>query len=309
MALPPSNAPAHDFAGRSLKPVLESLVAYLNLTKPRLLPMVLFTALPVLGLLPGGWPTPFFSILVILGVALAAASANTFNAYIERDSDARMERTRGRPLPAGEVAPIAALGLGWFLGISATVLLGILGGVVAAGITVASILFYVFVYTVWLKPRTAWNTVVGAAAGAVAPVLAQAAATGTVGALGLTLFAIVFFWQPPHVWAIALYRKPEYEAAGVMMLPTAIGSEATRRWMVAWTVGLFPVSLLPLLLGFVGPVYGVVAFAANAVFLASAVHVFRRRSDDAARLMFRVSLAYLFVVFLAINLEVVLRSL
>ncbi|MED5262552.1 MAG: heme o synthase [Myxococcota bacterium] len=309
MALPPSNAPAHDFAGRSLKPAVESLVAYLNLTKPRLLPMVLFTALPVLGLLPGGWPAPFFSILVIVGVALAAASANTFNAYIERESDARMERTRGRPLPAGEVSPIAALGLGWLLGISATVLLGLLGGFMAAAIAVASILFYVFVYTVWLKPRTAWNTVVGAAAGAVAPVLAQAAATGTVGALGLTLFAIVFFWQPPHVWAIALYRKPEYEAAGVMMLPTAIGSEATRRWMVAWTIGLFPVSLLPLFLGFVGPVYGVVAFAANAVFLASAVHVYRRRSDDAARLMFRVSLAYLFVVFLAINLEVVLRSL
>lgn len=270
--------------------------------------MVLFTALPVLGFLPGGWPTPVFSGLVILGVAFAAASANTFNAYIERDMDALMERTRGRPLPAGEVAPIAAQGLGWFLGGTATILLWFLGGTVAAGLAVASILFYVFVYTLWLKPRTAWNTVVGAAAGAAAPVIADAAATGSVGEVGLALFAIVFFWQPPHVWAIALYRKSEYEAAGVRMLPSSIGDEATRRWMVVWTLGLFPVSLLPFLLGFAGPFYAVSAMAATMAFLASAIHVFRRRSDDAARLMFRVSLAYLFVIFLAINLEVVFRT-
>jgi len=271
--------------------------------------MVLFTALPAIGLAPGGWPAPGVTLLVVLGVAMAAASANTFNAYLERDADARMERTRGRPLPAGEVAPAAALGLGWILGVVATLLIGALGGWVAAGLCVASILFYVFVYTIWLKPRTAWNTVVGAVAGASAPILADAAVTGSVGAVGLSLFAIVFFWQPPHVWAIALYRKPEYEAAGIVMLPSVIGDEATRRRIVAWTLLLIPVSLAPFALGFMGPVYAAVALLADAAFLVSAVHVFRRRTDEAARIMFRVSLAYLFAVFVAMNLELILRSL
>lgn len=293
----------------SLQPGLESARAYLNLTKPRLLPMVLFTGLPVLGLSLGGWPSVGFVVLALLAIALTAASANTLNAYVERDMDARMERTRKRPLPAGEVQPRAALWFGLGLGALGTLLLAVLGGVFAAGLGVASILFYVFVYTIWLKPRTAWNTVVGAAAGASAPLLADAVVRGSVGEVGLSLFAIVFFWQPPHVWAIALYRKADYDAAGVVMLPRVIGDDATRNRMLGWTLALIPVSLVPVFFGWLGAFYAVVALLANAAFVASALRTRSRRTDDSARQMFRVSLAYLFALFLAMNVEVVLRGL
>ena len=177
---------------------------YADLTKPRLLPLVLLTGLPVLGMSAEGWPPAAFIGGLLLGIALAAAAANTLNAYLEREKDALMERTRGRPVPAGLIAPRDALVFGLALSVLATALLYNVGGVEAAGLGVASILFYVFVYTLWLKPRSAWNTVIGGAAGAVAPLIADAAVDGRVGPAGLALFAIIFFWQPPHVWAIAI---------------------------------------------------------------------------------------------------------
>ena len=283
---------------------LAALRSYADLTKPRLLPMVLFTGLPVFGMAAGGWPSAGFALLTLLGIALAAASANTLNAYIERDIDAKMERTRARPLPAGLVSPQAALGFGLVLGVASCALLYAVGGRAAAGLGVASILFYVFVYTVWLKPRSAWNAVIGGAAGAVAPLIADVAVNGSVGPAGLCLFAIVFFWQPPHVWAIALYRRADYEAAGIPMLPSVIGDQPTR-WRVLWyTLGLVPVTLAPVALGLLGEVYLAVALGMNAWFVWSAVQLLRERSDGAARRMFLVSLAYLFSLFLAMNIEV-----
>ena len=218
---------------------------YVDLTKPRLLPLVLFTGLPVLGLASGGWPPLWFVLLTLLGIALAAASANALNAYVERELDGRMERTRGRPLPSGKLTPQSALIFGWSLGIASTVLLWTVAGPATAGVAVASILYYVFVYTIWLKPRSAWNAVVGGAAGAAAPLIADVAVNGHLGMPGLLLFAIVFFWQPPHVWAIALYRKADYQAANIPMLPNVIGDERTRRWVLLCTLGLVPVTLAP----------------------------------------------------------------
>jgi protoheme IX farnesyltransferase len=276
-----------------------------DLTKPRLLPMVLFTGLPVFGMAAGGWPSLGFATLTLLGIALAAASANTLNAYLERDVDARMERTRERPLPAGRIAPRAALAFGLALAVASTGLLYGVAGAPAAGLGVASILFYVFVYTIWLKPRSAWNAVIGGAAGAAAPLIADAAVNGSVGPVGLTLFAIVFFWQPPHVWAIALYRKADYEAAGIPMLPSVIGDQPTRWRMLWYTLGLVPVTLLPVALGLLGEVYLAVALGMNAWFVASVVRLIRERSDDAARRTFHVSLAYLFSLFLAMNVELI----
>jgi len=284
-----------------------ALRTWADLTKPRLLPMVLFTGLPVFGLAAGGWPGTGFALLTLLGIALAAASANTLNAYIERDVDARMERTRKRPLPMGLISPRAALRFGLALGVASTALLGLVGGRVAAGLGVASILFYVFVYTVWLKPRSAWNAVIGGAAGAAAPIIADAAVNGRVGVAGLALFAIVFFWQPPHVWAIALYRKRDYEAAGIPMLPSVIGDQPTRRRMLAYTLGLVPVTLAPVALGLLGPLYFAVALGMNAWFVASVVRLLRERDDVAARRVFHVSLAYLFSLFLAMNVELLLK--
>lgn len=283
--------------------VLTTARNYLDLTKPRLLPMVLFTGLPVLGMAAGGWPSPLWSAFVLLGIGLAAASANTLNAYIERDIDARMERTRSRPLPAGLIEPRAALVFGIGLAIASTLLLYLVGGMPAAGVGVASILFYVFVYTVWLKPRSIWNAVIGGAAGAAAPLMADAAVNGTIGPAGWTLFAIVFFWQPPHVWAIALYRKDDYRAAGIPMPPSVIGDEATRRRVVAYTAGLLPVTLAPWLLGLMGPIYVAIACPMGLWFLYRSVRLFRERTDEAARGVFRVSLVFLAAVFLAMLLD------
>jgi protoheme IX farnesyltransferase len=276
---------------------------YVDLTKPRLLPLVLFTGLPVMGMTAAGWPPLSFAILTLIGIALAAASANTLNAYVERDLDGLMERTAGRPLPSGRLTPRSALIFGWLLGIAAMLLLWAIAGVATAGVAIASILYYVFVYTVWLKPRSAWNTVVGGAAGAAAPLIADVAVNGSIGAPGLLLFAIVFFWQPPHVWAITLYRKADYAAAGIPMLPNVIGDEGTRRWMLICTVGLVPVTVAPGFLGLLGPIYMTVAVCMNVWFLSAAILLAHRRTDDAARHMFHVSLLYLFSLCLAMLID------
>ena len=280
---------------------LATLWTYADLTKPRLLPLVLFTGLPIFWMAADDSPSPAFIGLTLLGICLAAAAANTFDAYLERDQDARMERTRGRPLPSGRIAPHSALRFGLALCLVSTALLWSVVGV-------ASILFYVFIYTIWLKPRSAWNAVVGGAAGAAAPLIADVAVNGHVGRAGLALFAIVFFWQPPHVWAIALYRKADYLAAGVPMLPNVIGDQPTRWRMLWYTLGLIRVSLAPVALGLLGSVYLAVALGMNVWFIWTAVRVLRERSDRAARRMFRVSLTYLFSLFLAMNVELIVAG-
>jgi len=281
---------------------------YLGLTKPRILILVIFTGLPVLWMAAGGAPSPWISAAILGGTALAAAAANTLNCYIERDRDKLMERTRNRPLPAAEVRPLSALLFGLVLAGLATAILYVAGGALAAGLGVASILFYVFVYTVWLKPRSSWNAVVGGAAGAAAPLIADAAVNGHVGPAGWLLFLIIFFWQPPHVWAIALFRKDDYAKAGIPMLPNVIGDEATRWRMLWYTLALVPVTLAPLPLGLLGPVYGAAAVGLGAWFVWHAVRVLRERDDAAARRMFHVSLLYLFALFGAMLIDLALRA-
>jgi protoheme IX farnesyltransferase len=285
----------------------ETIRNYAELTKPRLLPLVLMTGLPVLGMAAAGPPSFALGALVLFGIGLAAASANTLNAYLERDQDALMERTKDRPLPAGRIAPAAALRFGLALAVVSTALLYAVSGTPAALLGVASIAFYVFVYTLWAKPRSAWNAVIGGAAGAAAPLIADAAVNGHLTAAGLTLFAIVFFWQPPHVWAITLYRKSDYAAAGVPTMPGTVGDEKTRDRIVWYTLGLVPVTLAPVALGLLGPIYFAVALGMNVWFVASVVRLRRERTDDAARRAFRVSLAYLFSLFVAMNVELLVR--
>jgi protoheme IX farnesyltransferase len=251
----------------------------------------------------GGWPEPGFMALTLLGIAMAAGAANTFNCYIERDLDALMERTAQRPLPAQAISPPAALAFGLTLSVLSTALLQAIAGPVAAALGVASILFYVFVYTVWLKPRSSWNAVIGGAAGAAAPLIADAAVNGTVGTAGWLLFAIIFFWQPPHVWAIALFRKEDYARAGIPMLPNVIGDEPTRRRMLLYALALVPFTLAPTPLGLLGNFYLACAVALDAWFLWHVVRVMRERTDEAARRTFHVSLAYLFALFLAMLVD------
>jgi protoheme IX farnesyltransferase len=291
---------------RSAALPLGGLRDYAALTKPGILLLVLFTGLPALVMAQGGWPTPGFAAATLLGIALAAAAANTFNCYLERDRDALMARTRARPLPAARLAPARALGFGFALALLSTALLWRVANPVAAGLGVASILFYVFVYTLWLKPRTPWNAVIGGAAGAAAPLIADAAVDGRVGPAGWLLFAIVFVWQPAHVWAIALYRKRDYAAAGIPMLPNVIGDEATRRRMLAYAVALVPVTLSPVALGLLGPLYALAALGLGVWFAWQAVRVLRERSDAAARRMFHASLIYLFALLAAMLADLAL---
>ncbi len=279
---------------------------YVGLTKPAILLLVIFTGLPVLWMAAGPAPGPWLSLAILAGTALAAGAANTLNCYIERDRDALMERTRKRPLPSAQLRPHQALAFGVILGLVSTAILWIAGGALTAALGVASILFYVFVYTVWLKPRSAWNAVVGGAAGAAAPLIADAAVHGHVGPAGWLLFGIIFLWQPPHVWAIALFRKRDYARAGIPMLPNVIGDQPTRWRMLWYTLALVPVTLAPLPLGLLGPLYGVAAAALDGWFVWHGVRVLRERSEAAARRMFHVSLLYLFALFGAMLLDLAL---
>ncbi len=282
-------------------------VSYLALTKPRILPLVIFTALPVMGMAAGGWPALPSLLLILLGIAVAAAAANTLNMYVERDRDALMERTRTRPLPAASLGARSALVFGLVLSVASTGLLWLAGGLPAAALGVASILFYVFVYTIWLKPRSVYNAVIGGAAGAAAPLIADAAVNGSVGLPGLLLFGIVFLWQPPHVWAIALYRAEDYAAAGIPMMPAAVGPERTRWRMLWYTLGLVVITLLPIPLGLLGSLYGVAALVLNTWFVWVGVRLIRERSDGAARRVFFTSLAYLFLLYFAMIADLLVR--
>jgi protoheme IX farnesyltransferase len=207
--------------------------AYLQLTKPRLLPLVLFTGLPALLMAEVEALSPGLALATLGGTALVAGAANALNSYLERDRDALMTRTESRPLPAGALSPRRALVFGIVLALVGTGSLWHFSGAHSALIALAAIFFYVFVYTLWLKPRSRWAILAGGVSGAITPLIADAAVDGRVGAVGWLLFAIVFTWQPPHFYAIALYRKREYERAGYRMLPSRIGDEATRRRIAA----------------------------------------------------------------------------
>jgi protoheme IX farnesyltransferase len=280
--------------------------AYLQLTKPRLLPLVLFTGLPALLMAEAQALSPGLVIATLGGTALVAGAANALNSYLERDRDALMTRTESRPLPAGALSPGRALAFGVLLAFAGTGSLWHFCGANAALIALAAIFFYVFVYTLWLKPRSRWAILAGGVSGAITPLIADAAVDGRVGAVGWLLFAIIFCWQPPHFYAIALYRKREYERAGYRMLPSRIGDEATRRRIeatrrriVAWVAtAVIPASLLTAALTPVGAVYAIAALALGGWFLIEALALLRRRTPLAARRFFWVSLAYLASLFL-----------
>jgi protoheme IX farnesyltransferase len=305
-----SAAPAHAAASEAAAPRSRAgaLAALLALAKPRLLPLVLFTGLPALALDAGGLPPLGRCLGILLGIAGAAAAANAFNMVLERERDALMERTRLRPLPAGALRPSAAVAFGSALAALSTAALAAFGSPLGAGLGAASIVYYVLVYTVWAKPRTAWNAVVGAPAGAAAPLLADAAADGRLGAAGLLLFAIVVVWQPPHVWAIALYRGREYAAAGIPMLPARIGEARARRHVLGWSAALAAVSLAPSVLGLLGPLYLAAALALGAGFAWAAWRLVREASDAAARRVFVVSLVYLALLFAAMLADLALAG-
>ncbi len=276
---------------------VDTLRLYYEMTRPRVLALVLFTGLPALALGQSAWPGMAVATWVLVGTALSGASCSVLNAWIERDIDARMARTEDRPLPAAAVAPGHALGLGLGLGAVSTLLLWWCGGPIAAAVGLGSILFYVFVYTLWLKRTTPQNIVIGGAAGATAPLIVDAAMDGSLGLAGLILFLIVFLWTPPHFWAIALFRKEEYRNAGLPMMPLVVGDQGTRWRMLGYTLLLLPVTLWPVALGYLGPIYATAAVAVGAWFTWWNVRVLRERDHAVDRGMFRASIVHLTVLF------------
>ncbi len=284
---------------------------WLALLKPRVLTLVVFTGLVGLLVAPGHLH-PVLGFVAVLCITVAAGACGAINMWFDRDIDAVMRRTRNRPLPAGRIAPPAALGFGVVLAVGSVLLMWLATNTAAACVLALSVLFYVFVYTVWLKRRTPQNIVIGGAAGAFPPVIGWAAVTGSVDVVPLLLFAIVFFWTPPHFWSLALWAHDDYERAGVPMLPVVAGPRETRRQILLYTVLLVPLSLAPCAVGFAGPIYGVTAAALGAVFLWKSIGVLRDRQDargvslnrDApAKSAFKFSIYYLFALFGALAVD------
>jgi protoheme IX farnesyltransferase len=280
---------------------------FVALTKPRVMTLVVFTGW--VGMVAARTPVPLaIGFTIILCVAVAAGAAAALNQWYEADIDALMKRTRNRPLPAGRMAPESALHFGVGLGSFAVLLLGFATNWLAAAVLLASILFYVLVYTVWLKRRTPQNIVIGGAAGAFPPLIGWVAATGHFDALPLLLFGLIFLWTPPHFWSLALYVETDYAAAGVPMLPVVAGERTTRQQIMFYTVMMSTAAIAPFALHYTGLIYGVAAIACSALFciLAGQVCLRRKMVEDpmiAEKRLFLYSIIYLFALFGALALD------
>src|SRR5205823_7280069 len=235
--------------------------------------------------------------IAVLCIAIGAGAAGAINMWYDRDIDAVMRRTASRPLPAGRMMPGEALGFGVVLAIGAVLMMGLAVNTVAAELLALTIAFYVFVYTIWLKRRTPQNIVIGGAAGAFPPMIGWAAVTGDIGWGAIALFAIIFFWTPPHFWALSLYKTGDYRAAGVPMLPVVAGPRQTKQQMVLYTLLLWPATAAPWFLGVASGLYAVGAVLLNGAFTGAAIRVWRDSSERSARRMFTLSLLYLFLIF------------
>jgi protoheme IX farnesyltransferase len=244
---------------------------------------------------------------VIFGAALIGAGCGALNASWERDRDRRMARTENRPLPAGRLTLREAVIFGFAISALGVAVLFAAGGWLPAAIGVLTLVHYLLIYTIWLKPRTPQNIVIGGAAGAASPLIADAAIDGRLGLWGFVLFLIVFVWTPPHFWAIALYRKREYAAAGFPMLPNVLGDRATRRHMLAYAIGLIPVALIPWFGGELSFVYAWTAAIAGAGFIVSIARSMHAESPKWDRRVFRVSIFFLFAIFAEMLVELALR--
>jgi protoheme IX farnesyltransferase len=279
------------------EPSIAGVGDYIALLKPRVMSLVVFTAFVGLMLAPGHIH-PVIAFTALLCIAVGAGAAGALNMWYDADIDGRMERTAARPIPAGRLTPGDALGFGLTLAGFAVAVLGLLVNVVAATLLALTIAFYVLVYTMWLKRATPQNIVIGGAAGALPPMIGWAAVTGGVSLEPFVLFLIIFFWTPPHFWALSLYRAQDYARAGIPMLPVVAGEAETRRQILLYSLLLAPLGVAPWLLGYAGALYGAVAAAGGAVMIVLAVRVLRERTGyAAAKQLFAVSILYLFLLF------------
>lgn len=285
---------------------------YLALLKPRVMSLVIFTALVGMAMAPGHFH-PVLAITSLLCIAVGAGASGALNMALEGDIDSKMSRTANRPLPRGRITRPEAMAFGMTLAFFSVMTLGILVNWIAGALLAFTIFFYVVIYTMGLKRWTAQNIVIGGAAGALPPVVAWAAVTGTVDVEPLLLFAIIFFWTPPHFWALALFRSDDYARAGVPMLPNVAGPDATRLQILLYTIVLIAVAAAPWALGYFDVVYGIVSLILGAGMLVLAINVYMRRERSqslrATRKLFAFSILYLFALFATLLAEVVYRAL
>ncbi|HEU4368719.1 MAG TPA: heme o synthase [Methylomirabilota bacterium] len=275
--------------------VRQVLADYITLTKPRVQLLLLLTTVTTMYV--AGDPSMSLVALTVLGGSLSAGGAAAVNHYWDRDIDAQMARTATRPVPAGRVSPRAALIYGLVLGALSFLLLATTVNLLSAFLALAGFLGYVFVYTIWLKRTTPQNIVIGGAAGAVPPLVGWAAVTGGLDPAALYLFAIVFYWTPPHFWALSLLMKDEYARVGVPMMPVVHGETETRRQIVLYTTLLVVLTMLPVVFGFFGAIYAAAALALGGVFLVLSVRLQRRADRRSALRTYLYSLAYLALLF------------
>jgi protoheme IX farnesyltransferase len=297
---PATAADANDEAPR--QPTL--LADLITLTKPRIISLLLITTVAPMFITPAGLPSAGLVFWVILGGYLMAGGANAINMWFDRDIDMKMGRTRLRPIPAGRIRPAAGLAFGIALGLAAFALLWYQVNQLSASIALAGLLFYVFVYTIWLKRSSPQNIVIGGAAGAFPPLVGWTAMTGQLDLAAIYLFAIIFYWTPPHFWALALIKQREYAKAGVPMLPVVRGESRTKFEMLAYTLILLPLTIMPALFGALGAFYGVAALLLGARLLWYCIRLLRERSSSpVAWQMYRYSLLYLALLFVAMGVD------
>lgn len=283
--------------------VHESTVSdYIALLKPRVMTLVVFSGFVGLFLAPGALH-PFIALIAILCIALGSGAAGAINMWYDRDIDAVMKRTRNRPLPTGRVTPENALQFGVVLSSCSVFIMMVAVNLMAAVLLASAILFYVFIYTMWLKRSTPQNIVIGGAAGAFPPMIGWAAVTGGISLESFLLFMIVFMWTPPHFWALSLYRSEDYAKAGVPMYPVIHGDHATKKQMLIYTVLLIATTLLPVIFHMAGAIYGSAALVLGLRFLYYAIAVYRDKANQLAPKMFGFSILYLFLVLGALIID------
>ncbi len=277
--------------------------AYVRLTKPRVIELLLVTTVPAMILAAGRFPSLTLVGSVLLGGAMAAGGANTINCWIERDRDQVMRRTHGRPLPSGEIDPVNALVFGLALEAVAFAWLWATVNLLSASLAVSAMLFYVFVYTIWLKPRSPQNIVIGGAAGAVPVLVGWASVTGRLGAPAWVLFAIVFCWTPPHFWALSLKYRDDYAAAGIPMLPVVRGAQAAARQIVVYSVVVVGITLALVAVAQMGWIYLAAAVILGVLFVVQALRLQRDASPQRAIRLFMFSNTYLALLFAAVAVD------
>ncbi|MET0749661.1 MAG: heme o synthase [Solirubrobacterales bacterium] len=281
----------------------ETVRDYITLTKPRIISLLLLTTVATMIVAKGSFPELSTLLWTMLGGYLAAGGAGAINHYIDRERDARMTRTRGRPLVAGRIEPAHGLAFGIALGTLATIQLALTVNVLSAVLALTGLLGYVVVYTIWLKPLTPQNIVIGGAAGAMPPLVGWAAATGSLAPEALFPFGIVFLWTPPHFWALSLLIKDDYARTGVPMLPVVKGEAATRRQIVAYTLVLVAFSLVPVATGFLGGLYAASAAILGAGFIVLSLRLLHAGTRAAALRLYLSSLGYLALLFVAMAVD------